>query len=126
VPDVRLDVPEASIVSYQGMSGWEWVMPTRSEYIAIVRKAAKGTSLPAPVKRKLTLYAKQTPCAVFGKDYWAGSCCPLRAIGVDRNQHGAWLVDGARDFEKRYDVAMYLRTLLPGPCLVSVKGDKNG
>jgi hypothetical protein len=88
-----------------------------------VRTAARGTRLRPAIKRKLTLYAKSTKTAVYGRDRWACGACPLVAIGVKRSQHGAWEEAGAWDFMARYDKAMRRRIGLPSPCLISVRSD---
>lgn len=100
------------------------ITPTRSEYVAIVRGAAKGSGLPPWTKGRLTLHAKKAPSAVYGADAFAGASCPLRAVGVERTWSGAWGLRGARAFQIAYDKAMYKRTRVPGPCLIGIKKDK--
>jgi hypothetical protein len=101
----------------------EQMMPTRSEYVAIVQAAAKDSGLPPQIKRKLTLYAKTTRAAVYAADRWAGECCPLLAIGVERVHTGSWDTPGAEDFMCSYDDAMAKRVGIRDKCLIGIRGD---
>lgn len=112
-----------SLRQYGSYGVWDDAFPRRSEYVQVVKDAAKGTRLRPAIKRKLTLFAKQTQVAVYGHDNWAHGSCPLRAVGVERTMHGGWSEDGACDFMRRYDKAMYRLTRVSGPCLISVRSD---